>query len=77
MQDLERNGAIVLLVLRQVYGSHASTAQLALDVVIVGKCFFEAVQHAVGSLSAGNANLRDGLVAREVWVPVVAWALTP
>ena len=38
--------AIVLSVFCEIYGSHASAPELTLDVILVGKGFFEAVEHA-------------------------------
>ena len=37
MEHLERDGAVVLEVLRQVYGRHAAPAELALEGVAVGE----------------------------------------
>src|SRR5688500_20262922 len=61
VENLDRHGAGVLSILREVNGSHAAAPERALDVVLVGEGFLEAVQHAVGTLSTGIDNLQVGL----------------
>ena len=41
MQDLDRDGAVVLEVLGQVDGRHATTADFTVDAVMIGERFLQ------------------------------------
>ena len=44
MQNLERNQALMLCILREIYSCHSTASKLAVDGVILGKCIPDTIE---------------------------------